>query len=117
MITGSHVVIFTRNAEADRTFFRRVLRFPAVDAGEGWLIFALPPAEVGFHPADQNDSHSLYLMCDDRAAVIEALGAEGVCCSEPSEQRWGIATQIHLPGGGRLGLYQPKHPTAIQSQD
>ena len=113
MIIGSHVVVFTRDADADRSFFRDVLRMPGVDAGEGWLIFALPPAEVAFHPAAENDSHELYLMCDDLQATIKDLERHSIHCDEPSEQSWGITIKIHLPGGGRIGLYQPKHPTAI----
>lgn len=114
MIIGSHVVIFTQDATADRAFFRDVLDMPAVDAGGGWLIFALPPAELGCHPAEENNAHALYLMCDDLAATIEEIERRGAHCDEPSQQSWGIATMIHLPGGGCLGLYQPNHPTAIQ---
>jgi hypothetical protein len=107
------VVIYSKDAEADRSFFRDVLRMPVVDAGQGWLIFALPPSEVAFHPADRNDSHQLYLICDDLQLTIKELEAQGVQCDKPSEQSWGITTEIHLPGGGRIGLYRPKHPTAF----
>jgi catechol 2,3-dioxygenase-like lactoylglutathione lyase family enzyme len=116
VISGSHVVVYTRDAVADRAFFRDVLRMPAVDAGGGWLIFALPPGEVAFHPADKNDTHQLYLMCDDLSATIKELEGQGIGCDEPSEEGWGITTHIHLPGGGHLGLYQPKHPTAFSSK-
>ena len=118
MINGSHVIVFSRDAGADRAFFRDVLGFPSVDAGHGWLIFALPPAEAAFHPdegaTDQtNPKHELYLMCDDVRAEITRLATKGVACSELHQERWGSITRITLPGGGGIGLYQPKHPTAI----
>jgi hypothetical protein len=113
VISGSHVIVYSRDADADRALFRDVLRLRSVDAGGGWLIFALPPAEVAFHPG-KNDEHELYLMCDDLRATMKALKARGVRCDEPTTQQWGILTAIHLPGGGRLGLYQPKHPMAIR---
>jgi catechol 2,3-dioxygenase-like lactoylglutathione lyase family enzyme len=112
MITGSHVVIYTEDAEADRAFFRDVLRMPAVDAGHGWLIFALPPAEVAFHPSDSNGTHELYLTCDDLDATMEQLKAHDVQCDPPSDEGWGIVTRLRLPGGGGIGLYQPTHPRA-----
>ena len=112
MITGSHIVVFTQDADADRAFFRDVLQMPAVDAGGGWLIFALPPAEVAFHPAGENDAHELYLICDDLQATLNDLERHDITCDEPLEESWGIVTKIHLPGGGRVGLYEPKHPTA-----
>jgi len=98
---------------ADRAFFREVLGFSSVDAGHGWLIFALPPAEVAVHPAEENDRHELYFMCDDLKAEISALGKKGVRCSEVQEARWGSITKIRLPGGSEVGLYQPKHPSAV----
>ena len=113
MIRGSHVVIFTRNAEADRAFFRDILEMPAIDAGGGWLVFALPPGEVAFHPADRNNAHELYLICDDLQAAIGELEAKGVQCEKPTVESWGARTDILLPGGGRIGLYEPKHPTAF----
>jgi catechol 2,3-dioxygenase-like lactoylglutathione lyase family enzyme len=109
VINGAHVVIYTADAEADRAFLRDVLGFPAVDAGHGWLIFGLPPAEAAFHPAGANGKHELYLMCDDLSAEVEALRLKGVVCSEVAEERWGTVTTIPLPGGGKIGLYQPKH--------
>ena len=112
MVSGAHVIVYTRNAEADRAFFRDVLGFASVDAGHGWLIFALPPAEAAFHPSSENGPHELYLMCEDLHAEIQALAAKGVACSEVTEARWGSITKIPLPGGGKVGLYQPKHPTA-----
>ncbi|MGD0911375.1 MAG: extradiol dioxygenase [Terracidiphilus sp.] len=113
MIFGAHVVLYSKNAEADRDFLRDVLGLANVDAGHGWLIFALPPGEVAVHPAEENGRHELYLMCDDLAAEIAALGAKGVQCSEVHQERWGSITRIQLPGGGKLGLYEPKHPIAI----
>ena len=115
MIIGAHVVVFSENAEADRAFFRDVLGFPSVDAGHGWLIFALPSAEAAFHPSEKGGPHELYLMCDDLRAEMGALGGRGVVCSPVHEERWGSITHIELPGGGKLGLYQPKHPLAIGS--
>lgn len=111
LINGAHVVVYSKDAEADRSFFRDILGFPSVDAGYGWLIFALPAAEAAFHPAEENDRHELYLMCDDLNAAMAALSAKGVECAEVIEARWGSITKIGLPGGGVIGLYQPKHPT------
>jgi catechol 2,3-dioxygenase-like lactoylglutathione lyase family enzyme len=112
MITGAHVIVYTKNAEADRAFFRDVLGFNSIDAGQGWLIFALPPSEAAFHPADQNGTHELYLMCDDVEQEIGSLQARKIPCSEIHHERWGSITRVTLPGGGKLGLYQPRHPTA-----
>jgi catechol 2,3-dioxygenase-like lactoylglutathione lyase family enzyme len=107
------MIIYSTDAEADRAFFRDILGFPSVDAGHGWLIFALPGAEAAFHPASENDHHELYLMCDDLEAEMSSLTAKGVRCSDVSETSWGSITSIRLPGGGEIGLYQPKHPTAL----
>jgi len=112
MISGAHMIIYTTNEEADRAFFRDVLRFPSVDAGEGWLIFALPPAEIAFHPAEENGKHEIYLTCEDVAATIRILKKHKIKCDPVTDQRWGLLTHLTLPGGGRLGLYQPKHPVA-----
>lgn len=112
MIFGAHVIVYSRDAAADRAFFRDVLGYPSVDAGQGWLIFAMPPTELAVHPADA-DRHELYLMCDDLAAETTALRGKGVRCSDVEEARWGSVTKIQLPGGGEIGLYQPKHPTAL----
>ena len=114
MISGAHMIIYSKDAEADRAFFSNVLGFPSVDAGHGWLIFALPPAEAAFHPADDHDRHELYFMCDDLNAEISALAKKSVPCSQVEESRWGSITKIRLPGGGDVGLYQPKHKTALQ---
>jgi hypothetical protein len=113
MIFGAHSIIYSRDADADRAFLRDVLGFSSVDAGRGWLIFALPPGEVAVHPADEETSHELYLMCDDVAAEIARLQKQGVSCSAVSRQPWGKLTNITLPSGGQLGLYEPHHPMAI----
>jgi catechol 2,3-dioxygenase-like lactoylglutathione lyase family enzyme len=113
MIFGAHVIVYSKDAGADRDFFRDVLGFKSVDAGHGWLIFALPPGEAAVHPAEENGKQELYLMCDDLKAEIAALEEKGVRCSEVHEARWGSITKIQLPGGGEVGLYQPKHPLAI----
>jgi catechol 2,3-dioxygenase-like lactoylglutathione lyase family enzyme len=113
MISGAHVIVYSKNAEADRAFFRDVLGFKSVDAGHGWLIFALPPAEAAFHPSGENGAHELYLMCDDLNAELASLAGKGVACRAVHEERWGSITKIRLPGGGEVGLYQPKHPTAL----
>src|SRR5215211_7114144 len=100
--------MFTRDAEGLRAFFRDVLGFPSVDAGGGWLIFALPPAEVAAHPAQGDERHELYLMCDDIEATAAELAAKGVVLSRPvSDEGWGLVTAVRLPGGGELGLYEP----------
>jgi catechol 2,3-dioxygenase-like lactoylglutathione lyase family enzyme len=113
MISGAHMIIYSKDVEADRAFFRNVLGFASVDAGHGWLIFAMPPAEAAFHPSEANDVHELYFMCEDLKAEMAALAEKGVRCSDVQEARWGSITKIQLPGGGKVGLYQPKHPTAI----
>ena len=113
MISGAHMIVYSKDAEADRAFFRNVLGFASVDAGHGWLIFAMPPAEAAFHPSDANDVHELYFMCEDLKAEMAALAEKGVRCLDVQEARWGSITKIQLPGGGKVGLYQPKHPTAI----
>ena len=113
MIHGAHVIIYSRDSDADRAFFRDVLQFPAVDAGRGWLIFALPPAELAMHPAEGNPSHELYLMCPDLKAVLASLQANQVRFEPPAEARWGTVVHLDLPSGTRIGLYQPKHATAL----
>ena len=113
MISGAHVVVCTKDAEADRAFFRDVLGFKSVDAGHGWLIFALPPGEAAFHPSEKNGPHELYFMCDNLKSEMAALAKKGVTCSAVHEERWGSITRIPLPSGGEIGLYRPKHPTAV----
>ena len=115
MITGVHALIYAEDAEKVRAFFRDVLNFPSVDAGHGWLIFALPPAELGIHPAEDQGYHELYLMCDDVEQTIRQLQAKGVECAPVQEAGFGRVTSLRIPGGGKLGLYQPKHPVAIKT--
>ena len=110
MINGAHVVLDSKDPETDRAFFSDVLKFNSVDAGHGWLIFALPSAEAAFHDAEQNDRHELYFMCDDIIATLRDLEKMNVPVSEVSEQRWGSIARFTLPGGGSVGIYQPKHP-------
>jgi hypothetical protein len=120
MINGAHILLYSPDAEADRNFLRDVLNLKSVDAGHGWLIFALPPAEVAVHPAEQSnrkDVHAmlgaeLYFMCDDLHATIKMLKGKNVTCAPVSEERWGTKTTLRLPSGGEVGLYQPKHPVA-----
>jgi catechol 2,3-dioxygenase-like lactoylglutathione lyase family enzyme len=109
---GAHLVLFSRDADADRAFLGDVLGLQSVDAGGGWLIFGLPPAEAAVHPADAPGAQ-LYFMCEDLDAEIDRLRARGVDCAPVQEERWGTVTTITLPGGGELGLYQPRHPTMV----
>lgn len=112
MITGGHVVIYSKDAEADRAFFRDVLEFPCVDAGDGWLIFALPPSEIACHPYEKNDEHQFFFTCDDVEATIQQLSKRGVECGPVADQGWGLLTSLRLPGGGKIGLYQLRHSLA-----
>lgn len=113
MINGAHVILYTTDAEADRAFIRDVLGFAGVDAGNGWLIFKLPPTEVAVHPTDGLGKHEFSLMCDDIEKTLAELVAKGVTISQPaSDQRWGLLASIKLPSGSDLSLYQPRHPTA-----
>jgi hypothetical protein len=112
MINGAHVILYSQDAEADRKFIQDVLGFPYVDAGHGWLIFKLPPAEVAVHPAEGQASHELYLMCDDLGKALGELAAKGVEAGPVSQQRWGAIAAITLPSGASLSLYQPRHPVA-----
>ncbi len=109
MINGAHIIVYSTNADADRAFIKDVLKFKYVDVNNGWLIFKLPPSELAVHPSDENDMHELYLMTDDLDLEIRALQKAGVKCDDVSQQRWGRSTRISLPGGGTLGLYQPRH--------
>jgi catechol 2,3-dioxygenase-like lactoylglutathione lyase family enzyme len=113
MISGAHVIVYSKNAKADRAFFRDVLGFKSVDAGHSWLIFALPPAEAAFHPSDENGVHELYFMCDDLKSEMASLAKKDVKCSKVQEALWGSITKMRLPGGGEVRLYQPKHPRAL----
>jgi len=109
MITGAHSIIYSTNPDADRAFFRDVLELTNVDVGGGWLIFGLPPAEVAVHPGEKNDVHEFYLMCDDVTALVETMKNRGVQCGAIEDQGWGVLTHVTLPGGGKLGIYQPRH--------
>lgn len=109
MIIGAHSILYSKLPVADRAFLRDVLGFPSVDAGDGWLIFGLPPSEVAVHPSEKNDVHEFYLMCDDVEALIADLGKHKVTCSPVRNMGWGVLTQVSLPGGGKLGIYQPRH--------
>jgi catechol 2,3-dioxygenase-like lactoylglutathione lyase family enzyme len=113
MISAAHIVVYSQNIDADRAFFRDVLGFKFVDAGHGWLIFALPPSEAAFHPSNGDSFHELFFICEDLNSEIASLAQKGVKCSEVHQARWGSITKIPLPGGGTVGLYQPKHPLAI----
>ena len=109
MITGAHSIIYSKNPEADRAFLRDVLQLTNVDVGDGWLIFGLPPAEVAVHPSDENDLHEFYLMCDDIEAFAAEMEKNQIVCEPVQDMGWGLLSQIHLPGGGKLGVYQPRH--------
>jgi len=109
MIIGAHSIIYTKDPEADRAFFRDVLKMPNVDVGEGWLIFGLPPSEVACHPSEKNDIHEFYLMCDDVGVFIAEMKTRKIPCDPVQDEGWGILTAITLPGGGKLGVYQPRH--------
>ena len=108
MIIGAHSIIYSKNPAADRAFLRD-LGMPSVDVGEGWLIFGLPPAEVAVHPSSENDVHELYLMCDDVAGFVGGMKKRGIHCGPVMDRGWGLLTEVKLPGGGKLGVYQPRH--------
>ena len=109
LISGAHVMIFTRDEDADRAFLRDELEVPCIDSGGGWLIYKLPPTEMGVHGGERNDHHELYFTTDDLDSAVAKLGAKGVQCSEPFTASWGRATSVPLPGGGKIGLYEPRH--------
>ncbi len=115
MIVGAHSIIYSTRPEADRAFFRDVLGLPHVDVGDGWLIFGLPPAEVAFHPSGENDVHEFYLMCDDVETFVARMKRHGRACDPVQDQGYGLVTRVTLPGGGKIGVYQPRHarPRAI----
>lgn len=126
MINGTHIVFHSTDAEADRAFLRDALGLKHVDAGHGWLIFAMPPAEAAVHPADKKQAQphldgdmlgaSIYLMCDDVNVVVRLLEAKNVKCEPLQKERWGLRTAFSLPSGGKIGLYQPTHPTALEAK-
>ena len=109
MIEGAHSIIYSYDADADRAFFRDVLALPNVDVGGGWLIFGLPPAEVAFHPAESSGKHELYLMVRDIETFVGQMRGLGVPCTAIHDERWGRLIDITLPGGGALGVYEPRH--------
>src|ERR1700743_993837 len=109
MITGAHSIIYSSDSNADLDFFKNVLKFPNVDAGHGWLIFGLPPSEIAIHPSKENGLHEFYLLCDDINSFVEEMSANKIICSTIENQRWGLLTYLTLPGGGKLGIYEPKH--------
>jgi hypothetical protein len=114
MISGAHMIIYSEDPEADRVFLRDVLKFPWVDAGHGWLIFALPPSEIAVHPAPENGRHEIYLMTEDVDAAVQALWAHNVACDPVADLGWGRLAHLTLPGGGKLGIYQPRHAVAAR---
>jgi hypothetical protein len=109
VIIGAHSIIYSTNPEADRGFLRDVLKLTNVDVGEGWLIFGLPPSEVAVHPSGENNVHEFYLMCDDVRAFVAGMKKHDIACGPVKDQGWGLLTQLRLPGGGKLGVYQPRH--------
>lgn len=109
MISGAHSIIYSKNPEADRAFLRDVLELPNVDVGDGWLIFGLPPAEVAIHPSAENDQHEFYLMCDDIEVFVAQMKKSRINCGAVQDAGWGLLSQLTLPGGGKLGVYQPRH--------
>ena len=109
MLIGAHSVIFSKNPEADRTFLRDVLALPTIEVNDGWLIFGLPPAEVAIHPSNRNDIHQFFFMCDDIEQFVSEMRQHGVNCDPISDEDWGLLTHFTLPGGGKLGIYQPLH--------
>jgi hypothetical protein len=117
MITGVHSIIYSAKPDEDRAFFRDVLKLPSVDDGHGWLIFALPPAELAVHPSATVDRHELYLICDDIGAFVQAMEAHGVECSPVETPGWGMLTRMTLPGGGTIGVYQPRHARPASARD
>jgi hypothetical protein len=109
MLTGGHVIIYSRNPDADRVFLRDVLELTHVDIGRGWLIFGLPPSEIAVHPADENNRHEFYLMCDDVRAFVSAMRDRKIATDPIEQESWGMLTRVVLPGGGKLGVYEPRH--------
>jgi hypothetical protein len=109
MITGAHSIIYSTNPEADRAFLRDVLKLPRVDVGHGWLIFGLPPAEIAVHPSEKNDIHEFYFMCDNVKVFVATMRKQNISCDEIQDQVWGVLTHLILPGGGKIGVYEPRH--------
>ncbi len=109
MITGAHTILYSKDSEADRAFLKEVIGLPSVDAGEGWLIFGLPPSEVAVHPSKKNGPHEFYLICADANGFTAAMKKRNIACSPVRDYGWGLMTMITLPGGGELGVYEPRH--------
>ena len=109
MITGAHSILYSSDPEADKEFFKNVLKFPHVDVGHGWLIFGLPPSEVAIHPANESGLHEFYLLCDDIHTFVKEMTEQNINCSEIQAQRWGLIILLSLPGGGKIGVYEPRH--------
>lgn len=109
MITGVHTIIYSKNAEADKAFFRDVLKLTHVDVGQGWLIFGLPPSELAVHPSTNSQHHEIYLMCDDINLFVQQMSERKVSCSKIQDEGWGLLVELTLPGGGKIGVYQPRH--------
>jgi hypothetical protein len=109
MITGAHIIIYSKDAEADRKFLRMHFKFPSIDVGDGWLVFGLPPSEIAIHPSARNNKHELYFLCTDIHGFIEEMKAAKVRCSPVTDQAWGHLTSVSLPGGGKVGVYEPLH--------
>jgi hypothetical protein len=113
MITGAHSIIYSSDSEADMNFFKNVLKLPNVDVGRGWLIFGLPPSEVAVHPSSESGMQELYLLCDDINLFVKEMAEHKIAYSEIETQRWGLITHLTLPGGGKLGVYEPKHARPV----
>jgi hypothetical protein len=109
MINGTHIIVYSNNSEADKAFFKDVLKLANVDVGNGWLIFALPPSEIAVHPTTAEPSHELYLMCEDINAFIEEMRKQDIQCTPADNQGWGLLSELTLPGGGKIGVYEPRH--------
>src|SRR5882724_11779377 len=105
MTTGVHFIIYSKDADADKAFFRDILKLTNVDVGHGWLIFGLPPSELAVHPSSDNDRHEIYLMCDDIKAFVQQMSKQKIACSKIKDQGYGQFVQLTLPGGGKLGVY------------
>lgn len=116
LTTGIHLIIYSKDSEADKVFFRDVLKLTNVDVGHGWLIFGLPPSELAVHPSDDNGHHEIYLMCDDIKAFVQQIAKHKIACSKISNQGWGQLVQLTLPSGSKLGVYQPKHASPTISR-
>lgn len=109
MLSGIHLIIYSKNTEADKAFFKNILKLTHVDVGDGWLIFGLPPSELAVHPSSENDKHEIYLMCEDIKKFVSEMSKQKISCGKIQQQGWGQLVQLTLPGGGKLGVYQPRH--------